>query len=54
MLNKIILFTTNNEVKEKNLTKLEELQSPVTQIVAQYHGVSQMMDQRLMATAVMV
>ncbi len=37
----IILFTTNNEVKEKNLAKLEELQSPVARIVAQYHGVSQ-------------
>jgi hypothetical protein len=40
--NAISLFMTNNEVRERNTVKLEELRSPVAQVISRYRGATEM------------
>ena len=40
--NAISLFMTNNEVRERNTVKLEELHSPVAQVISRYRGTTEM------------
>ena len=40
--NAISLFMTNNEVRERNTVKLEELHSPVAQVISRYRGATEM------------
>jgi hypothetical protein len=40
--NAISLFMTNNEVRERNTVKLEELRSPVAQVISRYRRATEM------------